>query len=76
MIRGSSTEFDKDGERFQDAALSQPKIATGDGDENQRLKKRARDVLLIDDFTDAYIEAVLGTAPSTEAETFNQEVNF
>ncbi len=44
-------------------------------DEYQRLKKRARDVLLIDDFTDADIEAVRGAAPSTEAETFNQEVS-
>jgi PHD/YefM family antitoxin component YafN of YafNO toxin-antitoxin module len=65
--------------------LSQPVIVTRNGrdrtvmisaEEYQRLKKRDREVLRIEDFTDAEIEAVRLTEPSKEAEAFNREFNL
>ncbi len=82
MIRVSSTEFGKDSGRYQDAALSQPVIVTRNGrdrtvlisaDEYRRLKKRDREVLSIEDFTAADVEAIRQAEPSPEAETFNHE---
>lgn len=85
MIRVSSTEFGKEVGRYQDAALSQPVVVTRNGrdrtvmisaDEYHRLKKRDREVLGIEDFSDADIEAVRRTKPSKEAEAFNQELSL
>jgi hypothetical protein len=44
--------------------------------EYHRLKKRDREVLGIEDFTGADIEAVRRAAPSEEAEAFNQELEI
>jgi PHD/YefM family antitoxin component YafN of YafNO toxin-antitoxin module len=69
-IRVSSTEFGQDVDRYQDAALSQTVIITRYGrdrtvmisaEEYHRLKNRAREVLRIEDFSDADIEAVRRT---------------
>jgi prevent-host-death family protein len=85
MIRVSSTEFGKEVGRYQDAALSQPVIVTRNGrdrtvmisaDEYHRLKKRDREVLGIEDFSDADIAAVRRAAPSKDAEAFNQELKL
>jgi prevent-host-death family protein len=85
MIRVSSTEFGKEVGRYQDAALSQPVIVTRNGrdrtvmisaDEYNRLKKRAREVLRIEDFSEADIEAVRRTEPSKESEAFNVELRL
>ena len=85
MIRISSTEFGKEVGRYQDAALSQPVVVTRNGrdrtvmisaDEYHRLKKRAREVLRIEDFSDADIEAVRRTEPSKESEAFNAELRL
>jgi len=82
MIRVSSTEFGKDVRRYQDVALSQPVIVTRDGrdrtvtisvEEYWRLKRRDREVLGIEDFTDADIDAVRRAEPSEGAEIFNHE---
>jgi len=83
MIRVSSTEFGKEVGRYQDAALAQPVVVTRNGrdrivvisaDEYRRLKKRDREVLAVEDFTDAEIEAVRRAEPSPEADTFNHEI--
>ncbi len=83
MIRISSTEFGKEVGRYQDVALSQPVVVTRNGrdrtvmisaDEYSRLKKRDREVLGIEDFTAADIEAIRLAEPSKEAETFNHEL--
>ena len=83
MIRVSSTEFGKEVGRYHDVALSQPVIVTRNGrdrtvtisvEEYHRLKRRDRDVLGIDDFTDADIDAVRRAEPSEEAEAFNHEL--
>jgi len=71
VIRVSATEFVKEAVRYQDVALSQPVIVTRDGedrmvmisaDEYLRLKRRDREVLGIEDFTAADIEAIRKTA--------------
>ncbi len=83
MIRVSSTEFGKEVGRYQDAALAQPVVVTRNGrdrivvisaDEYRRLKKRDREVLAAEDFTDAEIEAVRRSEPSPEADAFNHEI--
>ena len=83
MIRISSTEFSKEIGRYQDAALSQPVVVTRNGrdrtvmisaDEYRRLKKRDREVLAIEDFSDADIEAIRRAEPSGHSETFNDEL--
>ena len=85
MIRISSTEFGKEVGRYQDVALSQPVVVTRNGrdrtvmisaDEYHRLKRRSREVLRIEDFTDTYIEAVRRAEPSKESEAFNRELNL
>jgi prevent-host-death family protein len=83
MIRISSTEFGKEMGRYQDAALMQPVIVTRNGrdrivvisaDEYLRLKRRDREVLGIEDFTEADIEAVRRAEPSHHADDFNHEL--
>jgi len=85
MTRVSSTEFGKQVGRYQDAALSQPVVVTRNGrdrvviisaDEYRRLKRHDREVLGIDDFSDADIEAVRRAEPSKEAEAFNHELEL
>jgi PHD/YefM family antitoxin component YafN of YafNO toxin-antitoxin module len=83
MIRVSSTEFDKDVRHYHDAALVEPVVVTRNGrdltvvisaEEYRRLKRRDREVLGIEDFTDADIEAVRRADPSPEAASFNHEL--
>jgi PHD/YefM family antitoxin component YafN of YafNO toxin-antitoxin module len=83
MIRVSSTEFGKEVGRYQDAALTQAVVVTRNGrdrtvmisaDEYRRLKRRDREVLGLDDFTDADIEAVRRAKPSPESAAFNHEL--
>ncbi len=83
VIRVSATEFSKEAGRYQDAARSQPVVVTRNGkdstvtisvEEYRRLKRRDREVLSIDDFTDADFEAVRRAEPSQDAEAFNHEL--
>jgi prevent-host-death family protein len=83
MIRVSSTEFGKEVGRYQDAALAQPVVVTRNGrdrivvisaDEYRRLKRRDREVLGIEGFTDGEIEAVRRAEPSADADAFNHEL--
>ena len=85
MIRVSSTEFGKEVGRYQDADLMQPVVVTRNGrdrtvmisaDEYRRLKRRDREVLGIEDCTDADIDAVRRAQPSPGAEAFNQELKL
>lgn len=63
----SSVEFQKNFGRYQDAALTEPVTVMRNGrdrvvmisvEEYRRLKRRDRQVLSIDDFTDADIAAI------------------
>ena len=67
MVKISSVEFQKNFGRYQDAALREPVTVTRNGrdrvvmisvEEYRRLKRRDREVLSIDDFTDADIAAI------------------
>ena len=83
MIRISSTEFGKEVGRYQDAALIQPVVVTRNGrdrivvlsaEEYRRLKRRDREVLAIEDFTEDDVEAIRRAEPSLAAEEFNDEL--
>jgi PHD/YefM family antitoxin component YafN of YafNO toxin-antitoxin module len=83
LIRVSSTEFGKEVGRYQDAALSEPVVVTRNGrdrtvmisaGEYLRLKRRDREVLGIEQFTEADIEAVRRASPSSASEAFNDEL--
>jgi prevent-host-death family protein len=83
MIRVSSTEFGKEVGRYQDTALTQPVVVTRNGrdrtviisaEEYTRLKRRDREVLRIDDFSEADVEAVRRAEPSAGADSFNNEI--
>jgi PHD/YefM family antitoxin component YafN of YafNO toxin-antitoxin module len=83
MLKVSAAEFQRNIGRYQDLALSQPVAVTRNGREGtvlistveyRRLKKRDREILGIEDFTDADIEAVRRSEPSPDADTFNHEL--
>jgi prevent-host-death family protein len=66
-------------------ALSEPVIVTRNGrdrtvmisaDEYRRLKRRDREVLGIDDFTEADAEAVRSAQPSGESAAFDHELKL
>ena len=80
----SAAEFQRDIGRYQDLALHQPVAVTCDGrevtvlisaDEYRRLKRRDREVLRLEDFTDEDIEAIRKTEPSPKSEAFNHELD-
>ncbi len=84
MIKVSSTEFDREPNRYQGIALAEPVVVTRNGrdtvvvisvEEFQRLKRNDRTALGIEDFTPGEIEAVRAAQPSQEAEGFNYEVD-
>lgn len=83
MLKVSAAEFQRNIGRYQDLALSQPVAVTRNGRdgtvlissvEYNRLRRRDREVLGLDDFTDADIEAVRRSEPSREADAFNDEL--
>jgi prevent-host-death family protein len=83
MVRVSATEFQKNAGHYSDVALTQPVTVTRNGrdrtvvisaEEYRRLKRRDREVLGLDDFTQDDLDAIRATEPSAEAEQFNHEV--
>jgi prevent-host-death family protein len=83
MVTVSSAELQRHLGRYQDMALVEPVAVTRNGrerviilsiDEYHRLKKRDRQVLSIDDFTPADIQAILASEPPVEALAFNSEL--
>ncbi|MBK5961534.1 prevent-host-death protein [Rhodoplanes elegans] len=83
MIRVSSKDFGREVERYEDVALREPVVVTRDGrdrtvmisaDEYRRLKRRDREVLGVEDFSDADAEAVRLAAPAADAAAFDHEV--
>ena len=70
MIKVSAAEFERNFDRYQDEALQHPLAITRDGrerlvilstEEYQRLRRRAREVLLAGELTDAEVEAIAST---------------
>jgi len=83
MVTVSSAEFQRNFGRYQDVALTEPVAVTRNGrerivilsaDEYHRLKKRDRQVMGIEDFTEADLKAIRAAEPPAEAAAFNSEV--
>jgi prevent-host-death family protein len=83
MIKVSVAEFQRDIARYQDIALVQPVAVTQNGrertvmisvEEYQRLKRRDRQVLALEDFTDADIAAIEQTTAPQSSKAFDHEL--
>lgn len=84
MIMVSSTEFQRDSARYQELALLEPVAIMRDGrehaviisaDEYQRLKRRDRQVLRLEDFTEADIAELENVRAPEEAKAFDHELD-
>lgn len=82
MLKVSAVEFQRNIGRYQDLALRQPVAVTRNGrdscvllltEEYRRLKRRDREVLGVQDFTDADIAALEASRPPEEAKAFDHE---
>ena len=82
MIKVTSAEFQRNIGRYQDLALTQPIAVTRNGrdrtvmistEEYQRLKRRDRQVLRLEDFTDEMLDAIAKAEPPEEAARYDHE---
>ena len=83
MVKVSAAEFQRNIGRYQDLALTQPVAVTRNGrertvmisiEEYRRLKRRDRQVLSLDDFTDTDIAAVEATRAPEASKAFDHEL--
>lgn len=83
MIKVAAAEFQRNIGRYQDMALMQPVAVTRNGrertvmisaEEYHRLKKRDRQVLGLEDFTDADIDALERTMARNSSKAFDHEL--
>jgi hypothetical protein len=83
MIRVSAAEFQRNIGRYQDMALVQPVAVTRNGrdrtvmisvEEYHRLKRRDRQVLELQDFTDADVAALEQTRAPDSSRAFDDEL--
>ena len=83
MVKVSAAEFQRNIGRYQDLALTQPVAVTRNGrertvmisiEEYRRLKRRDRQVLDLEDFTDADIAAVEATRAPESSKAFDREL--
>ncbi len=83
VLKVSAAEFQRNIGRYQDLALRQPVAVTRNGrescvlistDEYRRLKRRDREVMTIEDFSEADADAVRRTEPPAESAAFNSEM--
>ena len=84
MIRVSAAEFQRNIGRYQDLALTQPVAVTRNGrertvmistEEYNRLKRRDREVLSLDDFTEEDIAAIEAARAPEWTKKFDDEVD-
>jgi prevent-host-death family protein len=82
-IRVASTDFSKEVGRYQDAALTRPVVVSRNGrdrtvlisvEEYRRLKRRDRQAMRLNDFTDDDIAAVRRAKAPPSAAAFNDEI--
>lgn len=83
VLKVSAADFQRNIGRYQDLALRNPIAVTRNGrescmlistEEYRRLKRRDREVLGLDDFTDADIAALEDSRPPAESTVFNPEL--
>ena len=84
MLKVSAAEFQRNIGRYQDLALREPVAVSRNGrdgtvliskDEYERLKRRDREVLGLDDFTEADLEALEASRPPAETASFDHELS-
>jgi prevent-host-death family protein len=84
MIKVSAAEFQRNIGRYQDLALTEPVAVTRNGRERtvlistaeyQRLKRRDRQVLTLDDFTEADLAALEATRAPESSKAFDHELD-
>jgi prevent-host-death family protein len=84
MIKIPAAEFQRNIGRYQDMALTQPVAVTRNGrertvmisvEEYNRLKRRDRRVMSLEDFTDADIAALEAARAPEAAKAFDDELN-
>ncbi|HEY5819816.1 MAG TPA: type II toxin-antitoxin system Phd/YefM family antitoxin [Mesorhizobium sp.] len=84
MIKVSSAEFQRNIGRYQDLALTQPIAVTRNGrertvmistEEYGRLKRRDRQVMSLDDFTEEDIKAIEETRAPDWTKMYDHEVD-
>jgi prevent-host-death family protein len=78
-----AADFQRNIGHYQDRALVEPVMVTRNGrervvmmsaEEYRRLKRRDREVLRLEDFTEADLEAIRKAEPPAEAAAFDHEV--
>lgn len=83
MMKVSAAEFQRNIGRYQDVALRQPVAVTRNGrestvlisiEEYNRLKRREREVLGLEDFSEADIAALEAARAQEAAKAFNPEL--
>jgi len=83
MVKVSAAEFQRNIGRYQDLALTQPVAVTRNGrertvmisiEEYRRLKRRDRQVLSLEDFTDEDIAAVEAARAPESSKAFDHEL--
>ena len=83
MQRVTAREFQRNFGRFQDEALRSPLSITRNGrerlvllsaDEYERLKRRDRQALAVEDLSSAEIEAIREAEPPAEAARYDDEL--
>ena len=83
LLKVTAAAFQRNIGRYQDIALRQPVAVTRNGREScvllstqeyHRLKRRDREVLAIEEFTEVDAEAVRRAEPSAEAALFDGEL--
>lgn len=83
MITITSAELQRSFGRYQDVAFKEPIAITRNGrerivmlsaEEYHRLKRRDRQVMGLEDFTEADVQAMLQAEPPPEAADFDAEV--
>ncbi len=83
MVKVPAAEFQKNFGRYQDVALTRPVTVTRNGrertvmisaEEYHRLKRRERQVLGLDDFTQADLDAIRKAEPPADAAQFDGEL--
>lgn len=84
MLKVSSAEFQRNIGRYQDLAMTQPVAVTRNGrertvmistEEYHRLKRRDREVLRLEDFTEEMIEAIEQSRAPEWTKKYDPEVD-
>jgi prevent-host-death family protein len=84
MLKVSAADFQRNIGRYQDMALTQPVAVTRNGrdrtvmisvEEYRRLKRRDRQVMSLEDFTDADIAALEEVHAPEASKVFDDELN-